>query len=121
MPFDEQDEPAATTGPDEQYCSSCGEIIKKEAEICPHCGVRQQQSQQKNPGLAAVLSVFFTGVGQIYNGQVGKGLVLMLIQFVNLLLIAVFVGIITGFIVWVYAIYDAYSVAEKINQGEIEP
>ena len=32
--------------PDEIYCSSCGEPIKKEAEICPHCGVRQDESQQ---------------------------------------------------------------------------
>ena len=27
-------------GPDEHFCSSCGEIIKKLAEICPKCGVR---------------------------------------------------------------------------------
>jgi len=26
---------------DEKFCSSCGAIIKKEAEICPKCGVRQ--------------------------------------------------------------------------------
>ena len=26
---------------DEKYCSSCGAVIKKEAEICPKCGVRQ--------------------------------------------------------------------------------
>ncbi|MDY6780301.1 MAG: DUF4870 domain-containing protein [Halobacteria archaeon] len=26
-------------GADEQFCSSCGEVIKKEAEICPECGV----------------------------------------------------------------------------------
>lgn len=28
-------------GPDEKFCSSCGVAIKKEAEICPKCGVRQ--------------------------------------------------------------------------------
>lgn len=33
-------------GPDEIYCSSCGEPIKKEADICPHCGVRQDESQE---------------------------------------------------------------------------
>lgn len=27
-------------GADEKYCESCGEIVKKEAEICPNCGVR---------------------------------------------------------------------------------
>ena len=26
-----------TLGPNEQFCSSCGEVIKKEAEICPMC------------------------------------------------------------------------------------
>ena len=27
-------------GLDEHYCSSCGEIIKNAAELCPKCGVR---------------------------------------------------------------------------------
>ena len=27
---------------DEVFCSSCGAVIKKEAEICPKCGVRQR-------------------------------------------------------------------------------
>jgi len=26
-------------GPNEMYCSSCGAIVKKRAEICPECGV----------------------------------------------------------------------------------
>lgn len=30
---------------DEIFCRSCGEPIKKEAEICPHCGVRNQKPQ----------------------------------------------------------------------------
>ena len=30
----------ADKGPDEMYCESCGDVIKQEAEICPHCGVR---------------------------------------------------------------------------------
>ncbi|GHT91939.1 hypothetical protein FACS1894140_3270 [Spirochaetia bacterium] len=28
---------------DECFCRACGAIIKKEAEICPHCGVRNQR------------------------------------------------------------------------------
>ena len=28
---------------DEQYCPSCGEIIKREAVICPECGVRVEE------------------------------------------------------------------------------
>lgn len=32
--------PGRTKGPDEVFCESCGEAIKKDAEICPNCGVR---------------------------------------------------------------------------------
>ena len=28
-------------GTDEAFCTSCGEIIKEKAEVCPECGVRQ--------------------------------------------------------------------------------
>lgn len=34
-------------GPDEAFCTSCGEIIKQEAEICPECGVRQKESESQ--------------------------------------------------------------------------
>ena len=111
-----------TKGADEQYCSSCGEVIKKEAEICPKCGVRQQGSSsgvEKNPGLAAVLSFIWTGAGQIYNGQLMKGLAFIGLQVVNILLMIVIIGFFTFFATWVYAIYDAYKTAEKINAGEV--
>lgn len=35
-------------GADEAYCSSCGEIIKAAAEICPHCGVEQLDDTQSD-------------------------------------------------------------------------
>jgi TM2 domain-containing membrane protein YozV len=109
-----------TPGADESYCSSCGEIIKKEAEICPECGVRQRSSTaEKNPGIAAVASFFWGGLGQIYNGQIAKGIGLMLLQAINVLLMFVLIGFLTYFITWVYAIYDAYNTAEKINSGKI--
>jgi uncharacterized membrane protein YhaH (DUF805 family) len=38
-------------GVDEIYCSACGAIIKKEAEICPKCGV--QQKPVSSVGVAA--------------------------------------------------------------------
>lgn len=34
-------ETVPSKGPDEVYCTSCGDPIKEHAEICPHCGVRQ--------------------------------------------------------------------------------
>jgi hypothetical protein len=31
-------------GADEVFCTSCGAAIKKEAEICPECGVRNENA-----------------------------------------------------------------------------
>ena len=37
---------------DEMFCSSCGEVIKKAAEVCPRCGVRYKRAApvQKKSG-----------------------------------------------------------------------
>jgi len=95
------------------FCRSCGAAISKEAEICPECGIRQRTP--KNPTTAALLSFFITGTGQIYNGEVGKGIAFIIVQFVNVLLIALVIGLITLPLTWLYGIYDAYKVAEKSN------
>jgi TM2 domain-containing membrane protein YozV len=106
-------------GPKEAYCKSCGKIISKEAEICPHCGVRQKAAPSnqtmKNPGVAAAASFLFTGLGQVYNGEIGKGLLLIFVQIINLFLMLLVIGFITAPLVWIYGIYDAYKTAEKIN------
>jgi TM2 domain-containing membrane protein YozV len=70
----------------------------------------------RNPGIAAVLSFFWTGVGQIYNGQLVKGIILILVQMVNAALMFVLIGFITYPIVWIWGMYDAYKVAERMNR-----
>jgi TM2 domain-containing membrane protein YozV len=35
--------------------------------------------RQKSPGFAATLSFFWCGLGQIYNGEIAKGLALMVV------------------------------------------
>ena len=75
----------------------------------------QRMTSAKNPGLAAVLSFFFSGLGQIYNGQILKGLLFMVVQVVNFVLAFVVIGLFTGFVVWVWAIVDAYTSAELLN------
>ncbi|HMI93863.1 MAG TPA: hypothetical protein VK509_20960 [Polyangiales bacterium] len=61
----------------------------------------------KNPAVAMVLSLVFIGAGQLYNGDVKKGLVM----FFGAVLLAVPTG---GFAVlgcWVWSGIDAYQVA----------
>lgn len=40
----DESENVETLRADEAYCADCGEVIKKKAEICPECGVRQKPS-----------------------------------------------------------------------------
>ncbi len=69
----------------------------------------------KSAGLAAVLSFFISGLGQIYNGQILKGLIIIVVQLINGALTTILIGWIPLAIVWVWAIIDAYREAERIN------
>lgn len=75
----------------------------------------------KNPGVAAVLSFFITGLGQIYNGQIAKGVLFIIIQAINVLLMYVVIGFITCPIFWIWGMVDAYRTAEKINSRTKQP
>ncbi len=69
----------------------------------------------KNPGIAAVLSFFICGLGQIYNGQISKGLIMMFTYLVSWMLMLVIIGFFTTPILWIWGIIDAYRSAERIN------
>jgi len=107
-----------------KYCHRCGAQIFADAEICPKCGVRvealraQARQPTKNPGLAAVLSFFFTGLGQFYNGQIGKGVLFIILGIVCIALMIVLIGFVLYPILLLVNIWDAYKSAEKINRGE---
>ena len=117
----------------QQFCPGCG--LKNPAPqptgmvatagtgVAPAQQIPAQQiaSQQiivvaeKSPGLAAVLSFFWAGLGQIYNGEITKGIVLIVAYVVSCVLIALVIGFITTPILWIYGMVDAYRTAEKFN------
>ncbi|MDD4182471.1 MAG: DUF5683 domain-containing protein [Candidatus Omnitrophica bacterium] len=88
-------------------CSEC--VVNLKGEIyCKECVALKMGTAKKeehSPALAAILSFIIAGLGQMYNGQVWKGLLI----FITSLL----------FIPWIIGIFDAYFVAKKINRGEI--
>jgi len=72
---------------------------------------------QKSSGLAAVMFFFIMGLGQIYNGQIAKGLGLIVAEIVLWTLTLFTLGF-AGLILlplWIWNIYDAYKTAEAIN------
>lgn len=124
------DEPSAADrserGPDEVFCRNCGAIISERAEICPACGVRQRDppgssldslvddlTEGGNPFVAAGLSVVFPGLGQLYNRELEKGLLIVGGSILAAFSALVFVGFLLYPAIWIYAIYDAYRVAER--------
>lgn len=109
-----------------KFCVSCGEKIDFKAEICPKCGVKQPVEKNsrsvvvlKNPGVAAVLSFFIPGLGQIYNGEIILGFWFLIFQTL-LLYLAFFRNykflFLVSIILWILGIVDAYKATEDINR-----
>lgn len=111
-------------------CKSCDNEIYENIDVCPHCGIRLRIVVIKNPGVAAILSFFIPGLGHIYNGEIIIGMAFLIIE----ILLGVFgiflirlpqiiegvIFIVVGFILWVYNIYSAYKITEKINKKQYQ-
>jgi TM2 domain-containing membrane protein YozV len=98
-----------------------------------------EQTTRPHAGLAAVFSFIFNGLGQIYNGQIAKGLVIIFISSLSMLVFlagSIIIGafllgkifslatLLTGILLFlaglifisilgIYSIYDAYFFASR--------
>ncbi|WP_407282650.1 hypothetical protein V7O61_04025 [Methanolobus sp. WCC1] len=105
-------------------CSNCGMEIN-DTECCPNCvapttgTIVNQQTKprgQKNPVVAALLSLFIPGLGQIYSGRLATGKVIiigMIVLFTFAFILprpgsGIFIGC------WLFNVKDAY---EKSKHG----
>ena len=96
-------------GHDEMYCSSCGSIIKKLAELCVHCGVRvggqasqtsQVEFSEKSRVIAGILGILLGGFGihRFYLGSIGIGIVQIIVTLITFGLGSIW-GLIEGIII----------------------
>ncbi len=70
--------------------------------------------KQKSPGLAALSSLLICGIGQVYVGDIGRGIVFFIITVV----IAIFTLGIGGLIMLIIVIIDAYNSDKLHNEGK---
>ena len=121
-----------------KYCSNCGALIDEKAEICPKCGARVSEPpisrisiipEKKSVALAVVLSFFIPGLGQIYCGKVARGVGILVLSILMFFIFAFAAGsnpnssepvfpFLLWILVYIWNIYDAYKLAERINRGE---
>ncbi|HTZ11000.1 MAG TPA: hypothetical protein VMD04_01285 [Candidatus Margulisiibacteriota bacterium] len=96
------------------------------------------ENHKFHPGIAAVLSFLFNGLGQLYNGEIFKGLMIIILSTLSLLSLIIgsillyfcirgmaadgmqvlgallFIGgLVAVIIVGLYSIFDAYNTASK--------
>lgn len=107
------------------YCSQCGSSNPEDAGYCKHCGAPMPRPGQtvvivrnaKSAILALILSLILPGLGQIYNGEVAKGITFLIALAISVLLKFVLIGFVLVPIVWIWAMIDAFRSAERINRG----
>ena len=79
---------------------------------------------EKSAGVAVLLSFFLSGLGQIYNGELTKGLLLLFASiglsvflfFLWWTCAGLFIGLAFALVVWIFGMYDAYTRAEEYNR-----
>ncbi len=95
-------------------CNHCGESFCPECVVaagsenyCRECvrRVMAREPARVSPLLAAVLSFIFPGLGQVYNGQMGKGITVFMTCWL--------------LVPWVCGIVDAYRTGKRIASGEL--
>lgn len=69
----------------------------------------------KNPALSLLASFFIPGLGQLMNGDTGKGVGMFLGYAFSFILMFVLVGFLTAPAIWIWGMIDAYQSAQRWN------
>jgi TM2 domain-containing membrane protein YozV len=111
------------------FCTNCGNQNPAHSEACLKCGYRfapppPAYSAGVDPVVAMIVSFLVTGVGQMLNKQVVKGIVLLVSQvfsavigFVTLIFGIGLLFLLLAFVIWLVSVIDAYKIAQKIRSG----
>ena len=116
------------------FCSKCGKEVAEEMNVCLYCGnplrvmpIQRETSFSrvtvgtKNSGLAAVFSLIIPGLGQIYAGQIGRGLLFLFLGIpmtvvIALLFFWLILPLFLPLAFWIWNIFDAYNICNDYNR-----
>lgn len=126
------------------YCSNCGSPIKNEGSFCENCGESLEDGNtsttapynsriennndklkyHKNKYAAFFLSII-PGLGQMYNGQILKGILIPVLLFLFLIIANQYEAnvtisgtiILAYLVIYFYNLGDAYKTANDINKN----
>ena len=106
------------------FCRNCGgDLPSDNSSFCPVCGKPQNTAtaitmaaQTKNVGSAIALALIagilgFNGIGHLYIGKIGKGIVILIIGWIILGITFLFIPF--GLIYLIFWIWQAYDVNNK--------
>jgi TM2 domain-containing membrane protein YozV len=71
----------------------------------------------KNPGIHLLVSVFLPGVGSMMNGDVGKGVGILIGYVVSFFLFFLIIPLFIALGLWIWGLVDAYQGAQKWNRA----
>jgi TM2 domain-containing membrane protein YozV len=96
--------PAPSAFPAAPGMSRSTDLPKFAQEYAWVAPVEVPETKQWNPGIAAVLSLFLPGAGQMYKGRIGRGLAWLAGTAIGYMAMVV-----SGVVVHIVCIYNAYS------------
>lgn len=130
--------------PTSKFCRECGAQIQtqpppatEEQSAVPPLQARQPEISpdqpqteeityvHKSPAIATLLSFFVPGLGQLYNGQMGKGIGMIILAAILILVVPMIFygmgtfGLVLYIFLWLFGMYDAYKIAKSINARKI--
>lgn len=76
-----------------------------------------KKTKKKSPGIAVLLSFFFTGAGQLYAENISKGITLLIIYFILAPLTVATAGVLFIILLpyWIWGMVDAKKQVEEYN------
>lgn len=118
-------------GQEKKFCAKCGQAVNADQAICLGCGCALTQmgngmnnfqnagqktihASGKSASTAVLLTCLITGLGQMYLGQVLKGVVILLATIV----IGALTAGVGSIVIWIIAMIDASKIGKKLEAGQ---